>query len=65
MKCSLALFCTTAFLSAASPETTRIIDRGPHHRTWEIVREWDAGGDRLRTTSTLVELEGGMNRLSE
>jgi hypothetical protein len=52
-----------AYVSASEP---RVVDRGPHHRTWETTREVPTPDGKTRTEpGSYVELQGGLHRWTE
>jgi hypothetical protein len=51
--------------ATSAVEERKILSQGPHHRTWEVVRESSFGGRTQQITSQIVEVEGGMNRQNE
>lgn len=51
--------------ATSAVEERKILSQGPHHRTWEVVRESSSGGRTQQITSQIVEVEGGMNRQNE
>ena len=60
---TLLILCAIATCSDA--QDCSIVELGPHHRTWAVVREVTFGGQSRHSTSQIVELEGGMNRQTE
>jgi len=65
MKCSLALSCLIAFLSTVAAEELQIVEKGPHHRVFETVKEVQTAGRVRLETNQVIELQGGLHRWTD
>jgi len=47
------------------PPQQSVIDRGPHHRTWQTVRQVQRGDSTFLRTNSYTELQNGLHRWTE
>ncbi len=61
-----AILVSVAVATSVSASEPRIVDKGPHHRTWETTLEVSAPDGKTRTeTGSYIELQGGLHRWTE
>jgi hypothetical protein len=66
MKFFCAVVVSLSVAASIRASEPRVVDRGPHHRTWETTREMPTPDGKTRTeTGSYVELQGGLHRWTE
>ena len=66
MKFLYAVVVSLGLAASVSANEPRVVDRGPHHRTWETTRAVQTPGGETRTeTGSYIELQGGLHRWTD
>jgi RHS repeat-associated protein len=66
MKAFAAVVVSLGLAASVRASEPRVVDRGPHHRTWETTRQVQtATGERRTETGSYIELQGGLHRWTE
>src|SRR5205807_6477268 len=54
-----------AHAEIGNPPSPILIDKGPHHRTWQVAHVSDIGGQQLTNYTSYVELQNGLHRFDQ